>query len=386
MAQDQTTRSRLPARVCTPLGLVATLCVPLVLGAQKKSADIERPKLEAGADTNDAHAYFLYGMNERTPWKKAYPAFVWARRLDPTQPYYVFAQYRAAWGRQTPEWRSEYFEGAEYVVKSKEAAEIDTLLYESLIRSPFSHFVGCVVYPDLDSKDPFFLGVFHFENQCWRQAADNLALALEKRPKNLVLREYRARALFFLGEYGNAVKELQTLIATLAERDKKRFDRFYQSKEMYEYMIGVTYLEDDKLPEAKEALGRALAENLAFYMAHEKLARVALVEGDATTAISEMDLAVQLRPDDPALRHYYGYALLQATPRRNADAEVQFRKAIELDPWFSLAYFNLAAALDNQGKKKEALEQYEAFLARAPRRSTQIEMAKSRAAALRQET
>lgn len=362
---------------------VAALCLPLQLNAQKKAVEVPRPKLEAGADTNDADAYFDYGMAEKTPWKKAYPAFVWARRLDPTQSYYVFVHYQAAWRRQSPEWRDEYFEGADYVVKSKEAAEIDSLFYQSLIRNPFSHFQGCVVYEGMDSRDPFFLGVWHFQNQCWRQAADNLGLALQKRPKNLTLREYRARALFFLGEYGNAVKELQTLIATLAEQDKKRFNRFYQSKEMYEYMIGMTYLQDDKYPEAREAFGRALTENLAFYMAHEKLSRVAMLQNDAATAISEMDLAVQLKPDDPALRFEYGNALLEARPRRNEDAEAQYRKAIELEPYFALAYYNLAIALENQGKNQEAVAQYQAYLARAPRRhTTNIAFANTKVATL----
>lgn len=350
------------------LALLAASLLTQPAGAQKNKNEPERPKLQAGVDTNDAASYFNYGMARETPWKKAYPAFQWARRLDPLESYYVFAQYRASWGRQSREWQNAYFDGAGYVVKSKEAALIDTLFYESLIRDPFAHFTGCVVYTDLDISDPVWLGIIHYENQCWRQAADNLALAIKKRPKNLMLREYRARALYFLREYGNAASEFQGLIAALSERDSKSFQRFYQSKEMYEYMLGLTYLADQKYTEAREALGRALTENLAFYMAHDKLASVALAQADIETAVSEMDLAVQLKPEEPALRHRFGYALLQTKPRRNEEAEVQFRKAIELEPFFALAYYNLAVALENQGKKTEAIAQYQAYLTRAPRR------------------
>ena len=357
------------------LGVVAMIAASLLVqpaGAQKNKKELERPKLDAGSDTNDALAYFKYGMARETPWKKAYPAFVWARRLDPMESFYVFAQYQASWARQSPSWRSEYFEGAEYVVKSKEAALIDTLFYESLIRDPYAHFNGCVVYRDLEITDPVFLGLFHFDNQCWRQAADQLAIAIKKRPRNLMLREYRARALHILGEYGNAASELQGLIAALAERDKKSFQRFYQSKEMYEYMLGLTYLQDQKYAEARDAFGRALTENLAFYMAHDKLSTVALAQRDVETAINEMDLAVQLKPDEPALRQRFGYALLRANPRRNEDAEAQFRKAIELEPLFALPYYNLAVALENQGKKTDAIAQYQAYIVRAPRREKDL--------------
>ena len=80
-------------------------------------------------------------------------------------------------------------------------------------------------------------------------------------------------------------------------------------------------------------------------------------------ALSEMDLAVQIRPDDAMLRYTYGYAL--GTSGRYADAEVQLRKAIEADPYYAASYFVLGQVLDALGKLDDASAQYKTFLARA---------------------
>jgi tetratricopeptide (TPR) repeat protein len=76
-----------------------------------------------------------------------------------------------------------------------------------------------------------------------------------------------------------------------------------------------------------------------------------------------MDLAVQIRGDDPSLHYIYGYAL--ASSGKFKDAEVQLRKAIELDPIFAAPYFVLGQVLDSEGKGSDGLTQYQAFLARA---------------------
>ena len=84
---------------------------------------------------------------------------------------------------------------------------------------------------------------------------------------------------------------------------------------------------------------------------------------DTTTALGEMDLAVQIRTDDPVLRYIYGYAL--ATSGKYPEAEAQLRKAIEVDGAFAAPYHVLGLVLDGQAKGSEALAQYRSFLARA---------------------
>jgi Flp pilus assembly protein TadD len=94
-----------------------------------------------------------------------------------------------------------------------------------------------------------------------------------------------------------------------------------------------------------------------------QLGYLALDAKDTTTALSEMDLAVQIRADDPGLRYIYGYAL--AVSGKFKDAEAQLRKAVELDPAYAAPYNTLAEVLDQTGRGNEALTQYRTFLAYA---------------------
>jgi Tfp pilus assembly protein PilF len=133
------------------------------------------------------------------------------------------------------------------------------------------------------------------------------------------------------------------------------------------------------LDAAKDAFGRALSEDLTFYQAHLRLAEIAMGRGDTTTALGEFDQAAQLRPNDGMVRFEYGVALLRA--KKFAEGEAQLRKTTELEPYFAMGFYDLALALDLQGKKHEAIEPYKMFVARAPQSAqTQIEIAKARSA------
>jgi len=364
--------------------LTASLAAPA--GAQKNGREPQRPRLAAGADTNDAESYHAYAIPRSTPWKKKYDAEYWAYRLNPLQPAYLYGQWLSLWYKQSPEWRDEFRAGAEFVLKSKETRELDSLFLEAQTRDPFVHLYNTVCYvPEWISqvRSVVTRAYVYYDVGCYLQAAATFDTALAKHPKRLGMRLDRARASYWVGHYGNAIKELRIVLDTLRARDQKKLVHAYESKEMIEYMLGAAYARDGQYALAREAYGRALEENLSFYMAHAHLADVARAQGDVATAIQEYELAVQLKGDDAALRHEYGRTLLDAQPRRNADAEAQFRKAIELDPYFATSYFNLAVALDNQEKKSEAVEQYNAYLARAPRDAVKLAAwARERVAAL----
>ena len=358
--------------------IIAALLLLAVAGsplpAQKKDAPKEpkRPKLEAGADTNDARAYHEYGMAPRTSWKDAYPAFYWAYRLEPNQPAYLYAQYLALWNRQSWEWRAHFFEGADFVVKSKEVAVIDSVYYQAVIRDPYVHLYGdrCIVSQYLDIVESDMVAADLLESgNCYRQAAERYTRVLAKHPNNTTARYYRSRARYFVNDFAGAAEDAEALVRILTERDQKKLRAVYQTKTMFEYMTGYAYMRMQAWDKAREAFGRALTEDMSFFMAKSALARVALAQGDVETAIAELDQAIQLKADDAQLRLEYGVALLEARPPRAAEAEVQLRKAIELEPWFSLAYYNLAQAIDAQGRPADALAVYQQFAARSPKRA-----------------
>jgi tetratricopeptide (TPR) repeat protein len=146
----------------------------------------------------------------------------------------------------------------------------------------------------------------------------------------------------------------------------------YESKAMFEFMIGEAREREENYTAAREAYGRSLAEDLSFAFVHARLARLSLAQNDPLAAVAEYDQAVQLEPKDPVLHHDYGRALLGIYPRRDTDAEQQFRQAIALDPDWSMPYFSLAEALTNQKKYDDALTQYREYMARVPRNNIQM--------------
>lgn len=85
--------------------LVVALAVVFTteLPAQRLGAPAPRPRLEAGADTNDANAYYQYGLQtfDRDA-ASASAAFYWAARLNPGwgEPLYARRAAYAKWGAE----------------------------------------------------------------------------------------------------------------------------------------------------------------------------------------------------------------------------------------------------------------------------------------------
>jgi predicted Zn-dependent protease len=355
--------------------LLSVACVA-PLAAQKDAVKIpKRPKMDAAADTNDPKAYYDYGWLQRTPWDKSMDAFYWAYRLAPDVTDYLLAVEVALWQKQSPEWRSEYFDGAEFVVTSKEAKQIDSLLTFVYRMEPFAHLYGpCVLEEGVDQiTDPMLAGVIYEGDGCYRQAAEKYGQVLAKNPKRYSLHLNRAQAFFYLQQYGNTITELNIVLDSMRARDQKKIQFYYQSKQFLEAMLGTAYARNGDMASAREAYGRALTEDLSFYSAHAQLSALALADGDIDQALQEIDQAVQLKPDLCVLRVQYGDILLRTEPPRFADAEVQYRKAIELEPYFAKPYYSLALSLEGQGKNAEALQNYRAYLTRVPRRQVKMQ-------------
>src|SRR5207237_8276038 len=107
----------------------------------------------------------------------------------------------------------------------------------------------------------------------------------------------------------SALSELTQAVDELRKTDKKDLVYVYESKALVEHSIGLVQQRLGDKAAAKEAFGRALQEDLSYFPAHVQLGYIALEAKDTTTALSEMDLAVQIRADDAPLRSLYGYTL-----------------------------------------------------------------------------
>src|SRR6266853_2697086 len=132
-------RREKPMRAVLLFSLVASVLAavpPSALQGQGDKAP-KRPKLETGADTNFAPAYYEYGVSmiERDPARAA-AAFYWAGRLDPAWAQPLYAR-RVALLMADPRLLVGYMNGIRRYVESKEARSIDSLELRALMLNPF---------------------------------------------------------------------------------------------------------------------------------------------------------------------------------------------------------------------------------------------------------
>ena len=351
---------------------VAALLIGAVADAQKKPKEPKRPKMEASRDTNAAGAYYYWGLGQmRTSPRSAQDAFYWASRIDPAWADPLYAQ-RIAYHLSDLERFLKYLNGTKYVLRAAETKRIDSLLYRAMLRDPFlfrrhdkmliDRLVDAMTGGGgLMGASPGFLAWVAYSETRFPEAVAQYAKAIAKEPKDYELHAERARAFFHMMQYDSTVAEMNRALEGYRKDEEKDLVILYESKAMYEYSIANAYIQAGKLPEAREALGRALTEDLSFYVAHQRMAALALKAGDTTTALSEYELAVQLNNDDAALRSEYGAVLVALG--KYAEAEAPLLRAIELEPWYARPYAILANAYEGMGKTVEAVAQYNRFLA-----------------------
>ncbi len=372
------------------LSLAALIVLSSTAAAQKLP---KRPRLDTDADTNSARAYLEYGHRylEKNPRASA-DAYYWATRIDPSMA-------DAFYGRRTALMMSEprrlvaYDRGTRNVVQSEEIQRIDSLLSQAFLLNPMLPMrleriltlASIKAYINQGGGPPLTLAEemeiqMYFDRyvrsayngmelraRMAQAAGDNqnalkfYADAIKSNKKSADLRAARGRLFLQIGEADSALSEIRLALEELRKRDKKDFIVFYNSKAMLELTTGIGYEMLGDKTQAKDAYGRALQEDLAYYPAHVRLGFLALGDKDTTTALSEMELAVQLRPDDAVLRDRYGYALLVVG--KTDGALEQLNKAVQLEPWYALPRRHLGEAYEMAQKAPDAASAYKGFLA-----------------------
>jgi hypothetical protein len=384
-------------------GGIALLALIAVAGAARGQAQtaFKRPRLTADADTNDARAYYDFGVlvlrNE--PWKAA-AAFYWASRLDPAWAEAFYAQRIAALMAQE-HLLIGYLEGNRSVVNSRDAQHLDSLEYQAQRLNPFYErrlqealFAGYLtaLYKRSRSQagerplDPADRADLEFMVDQYLRTGSNTfvraaiaasrgrvaeALELDRQllPQVSVKAEIhaeRAKLFYSVANYDSALAELNEALSELRRRDTVGFTHFYISRELMEHAIGVIHEAAGDTADARAAYGRALQENLAYAPAHVRLAGLDLLAHDSVKALAEFDVAVQVAPNEAPLRAAYALALVQVG--RRDEAVVQLRRAVELEPYYAVPHYVLGFVAELAGNRDEALAGYRAFLARAARR------------------
>ena len=365
---------------------VSLAFVTIAASAQAQRGLPDRPRLPDGEDRNDPWAYFrLANSSLRRDPDKAADAFFWAARLNPTWAEAYYGRRVALLLRDRPK-LVRYYEGDEGVIR--ETQGIDSLYLYALTLNPFlgpqlDHLILDAMIQEYSrqaanrsgespSDIAYQIEAYLRQSPRWRailayrdgKNVNALSLYAQAIPRSKdkggIIAE-RGRLFFQMGQYDSAFVNVTEALAELRKADKKDLVFLYESKALMESRIAMIEQVKGNKAAAAEAFGRALQEDLSYFPAHVNLAYLALETGDAETVISEMNLAVDIRPDDPGIRYRYGYAL--GTVSKLEEAEVQLKKAVELDPDYAAPHFTLGEVYQAGGHKPQAIKAYETFLA-----------------------
>jgi tetratricopeptide (TPR) repeat protein len=364
--------------------VAATLVVTVSSVATAQSAkEPRRPKLAAGADTNDAHAYYAFAMDVLTDKPgQAADALYWATRLDPMSADAFYAR-RVALLLENPDRLLGYSSGDSKAIA--EARSIDSLQYRALTINPF--LARCldknVVQAEMDNiarrnggrsvlleliANRLPLTVRAALSYCdgfKDQALKLYGQAIDRNKTSPAPHIDRARVYFNMNQPDSALADLKAALDLIHTSEKKDVVFVYQSRALVEHSLAIVYQRLGNAAAAKEAFGRALQEDLSYYPAHLELAFMAIEARDTTTGLAELDLATQLRGDDPGAQYLHAYALVMAG--RVAEADPHLKRAIELDPVYAAPRFLRARLLELADFGDEAIAAYKEFLAGAAR-------------------
>ncbi len=355
----------------------------------------KRPPLN-GADTNQAAAYYQYGLSmlQQDP-QEASDAFYWAARIDPTWAQPLYAGRIAFLMGADDQFVIGYMDGKRSYTRSKDARHIDSLELRARMLDPFMErdldkelqlrWLRALYDEDQKSDGGTddraqTLRFQYFVERYWahrrapraeamvavseRRFPDALNLYREAlsqdRDHQAEIHEARARSFYVMGNGDSARAEMEQAITKLREKDAKDFVWLYESKAVLEHFIGLTYERQNQIGPAREAYGRALQEDLSYFPAHMRLGSVALSAGDTATALSEMDLAAQIKDDDPGLQATYETVLAQTG--HIPEAEQHLHRAVELDPYYANSYYVLGRVDEFAGKAADAVGDYRAYL------------------------
>ncbi|HYJ78286.1 MAG TPA: tetratricopeptide repeat protein [Longimicrobiaceae bacterium] len=369
-----------------------------------------RPVLFASADTNSAAAYYILGTQllEQEPARAA-AAFYWAHRLNPRWADALYGR-RVALLMTDPARLVRYMDGVRSTVRSAEIAAIDSLQLRALTIDPFlvqkfdrqllTRYLTHSLNDEMaraggsagnmalaahlvqtwlgDSRtDPFMRAWFAYSEGRYPQALGEYERALRRARNKSRLRTDVARLHYLSGNYDQALEHFTLAITEMRAEDDRDIVYLYQSKALLEQSVGAVHEKAGRADAAREAYGRALTEDLAYYPAHQRLGWLSLMAGDTAAAVSELALAAEAAADDGAVQYEHG--LILALARQFDEAKAALRRAIAVEPHFAAPYLLLAKVQDVTSDP-ETPATYRQYVARAMRDDPELAAAQARLA------
>jgi len=343
---------------------VALFVLAMPLSAQ------QLPQLGPNRDANDWEAWFDAGAEViRTRPAQALAAFEHASRLDPSRAEPIFARYVAFWLTEPYENWIAWSEGNEQQWRRREVLVADSLYSLSLQRNPFVHRGLEIVLVD---RLPGSWGR-RVETRAWiaysagrfEESVRLYTQYVDRDPEGTLWARWRlAGSRVGAGDLAGATGDIEFMIATLAkDENRARELRFYRSKEMLHYMVGLLKMQQRDLGAARTAFGEAIVENAGFALGHASLGLIERAERKLPEAVTLYAQAVEIAPNDGVLRTQYAQILLDAGRYDPAVAEA--RRAIELEPLWAAPHYIVGRARERQGRQAESQAAYSEYVRRA---------------------
>jgi tetratricopeptide (TPR) repeat protein len=382
------------------LVLVLLAAFTLPAGAQKKAKEPKRPNV--GADKNDPDAYYWWGVKQMQQYPDdAADAFYWAVRLDPGRADFYYARW-AALHLMDPDRLVSYYRRDSKTLSSADVRQVDSLRLHAMQLNPylFRRFERMMYDKALERRivqrnsgvdqaaladaireahseadagtkaiDAYTNGNFPFALQEW--AADLPSWKNKAYPHS-----ERARIFYMLGSYDSAQAEFTSAMRELEATEKNTLVFVYDSKELYQQSLGMIAEKLGNQDGAREAYGRALQEDLSYAPAHMALSMMDLAKHDTAGALSEMETATQVAPNDAFIAFVYGRSLLFSA--KDAPALEQLKRAAALEPYYAEPHVFMAAIYDNSDFKDEAMAEYAKFMDLAPQKDPRVAKVKGR--------
>ncbi|HUF30783.1 MAG TPA: hypothetical protein VMM77_08940 [Gemmatimonadaceae bacterium] len=366
------------------IAAAALLSILLFSSAQAQSADFSnpaRPRLPAGADTNDARVYAAFANASRSAGD-AYAGFVWAHRLRPARLDYLSGMVGALAAGRYELW-SDRRRKDRRDVASILSSRLDSLEEIIAFRDPLfglpalNGTCGARPMEAMDVEELVRRGMRDLRAGCYYGTIAYLEEAARRDTMLEHLLQFRAMAWHMARRPQEAAADLQRAMVGVRRLRAQSIEQPRVSTAMLEYVLGMMYTRFNDRVSARRAFERAIGEDLSFYMAHVRLAELAMVRGDLNGAIDALSLASQMRPDDALVLEAYAHALRSA--KRYVEAHAAYAQAITHAPYYADLRFAQAELFDLTGNASAARDAYREYITRAAGHdSSQVQFAGER--------
>lgn len=251
-----------------------------------------------------------------------------------------------------------------------ELALEDLSKYLETVRDAFAHFERCAIYEEIGQPDKAIAEI-------------DQAISIDRSSLNLC---ERGRVRMILGDYDSALEDLDEAVRTDATYAHayvnraiclKHKGKLPEALEDYDRAISLNpedavahcyralaFLDQKRFQEALADCNKAVSLKDDYAEAFYYRARILFDMGEFHKAITDWEKAIALGRRDPNTFDWLGNAYSKV--EEFAKAIASYNMATQLDPNYAAAHVNRAVIYEQQGKAREAMEDFERYLTLNP--------------------